>query len=67
VAGDNRRKKKNLKNVNEYPFEVSSLKHGTAATLWLAPGFQTCVICLATLWAPSVKKWNLYKEGKKIC
>jgi len=31
------------------------------------PGFQTNVIALATLWAPSVKKWSLYENGKKNC
>jgi len=31
------------------------------ATLLLAPGFQTSVIHLATLWAPSVQKWSLYE------
>jgi len=34
------------------------------ATLLLAPGFQTCVMVLATLWAPSVLKWSLCENGK---
>jgi len=29
------------------------------ATLLLVPGFQTSVIALANLWAPSVQKWSL--------
>jgi len=32
----------------------------------LAPGFQTSVIVLGTLWAPSVQKWRLYENGKKF-
>jgi len=29
-------------------------------------GFQTSVIALATLWAPSLQKWSLYENGKKV-
>jgi len=36
------------------------------ATLLLAPGFQTSVIVVATIWSPSVKNWSLYKNGKKF-
>jgi len=32
----------------------------------LAPGFQTSVIALATLYAPSIQKWSLYEKGKKL-
>jgi len=32
----------------------------------LTPGFQTSVIALATLYAPSFKKWSLYENGKKL-
>jgi len=31
----------------------------------LAPGFQTSVIALATLWALSFQKWSLY-ETKEV-
>jgi len=36
------------------------------ATLQLMPGFQTSVMALATLWAPSVQKWRLYENGKSF-
>jgi len=39
---------------------------GTAAILFLAPGFQTSAIALAALWALSVKKWSIYENGKKV-
>jgi len=32
----------------------------------MAPGFQTSVIHLATLRAPSVQRWSLYENGKKL-
>jgi len=37
-----------------------------AATLLLAPGFQTSVIVLANRWAPSIQKWSLYETKKKV-
>jgi len=30
----------------------------------LAPGFQTSVVALATLWTSYVQKWSAYKNGK---
>jgi len=32
----------------------------------MAPGFQTTVLALGTLRAPSIQKWSLYKNGKKF-
>jgi len=32
-----------------------------ADKLWLAPCFQTSIIILTTLWAPSLQKWSLYE------
>jgi len=36
------------------------------ATLLLTPGFQTSVMALATLSAPSVQKWSLRKRKKSF-
>jgi len=36
------------------------------ATFLLVPGFQTSVIALATLWAPSVQKLDFYKKEKSL-
>jgi len=35
-------------------------------TLWLAPGFQTSIMALATFWAPSAQIWSLYEKGRKF-
>jgi len=36
------------------------------ATLLLVPDFLTSVRALATILAPSIQKWSLYKSGRKL-
>jgi len=47
--------------TNRSKFRVGNM--GTLATLLLAPGIQTSVMALITLWAPSVQKRSLYETG----
>jgi len=41
--------------TNRLKFRVGNIGHAYSTTL-LAPGFQTSVLALATLWAPSDQK-----------
>jgi len=59
-------KKKNLKSVEDLPFEVRVGKQGILAILLLAPGFQISVMALATLLAPSVQKESLRKRNEVL-